>query len=151
MLRLSCVLLALSCLPASFAVADEAAPLRIPVEAGLWEGSLSAPSAAYGESGTFSQCLSAEPASTTVEDLVLSRIDPAGQCTIAQQQAITDHFIMTQIKCTGGAFTYGEIVINGDASQLGVHADLSFGPDASSQPSGSVLISFARAGACPAE
>jgi hypothetical protein len=152
MLRLSCALLALASLPALLATAEAPAPsLSIPVEAGLWEGTITSPSADYAPAGPVSQCLTGAPAGVTVEELVLSRIDPTGRCTLAQQQAITDHFIMTQIKCTDGPFTYGEIVTNGDATRLNVHADLSFGADETGKPSGAVQISLAHAGACPAE
>lgn len=152
MLRLSCALLALASLPALLATAEEQAQsLSIPVEAGLWEGMIASPSADYAAAGPVSQCLTGDPAGITVEELVLAHIDPAGRCTIAQQQAITDHFIMTQIKCTDGAFTYGEIITNGDAIRLNVHADLSFGAEETAKPSGVVQISLAHAGVCPAE
>jgi len=151
MLRLIPAALAAVCATALLASAEEAPSLSIPVEAGLWQGEVTSPGADYAKAGPVSQCLTGEPARITVEDLVLSHIDPDGRCTIAQQQSITDHFIMTQIKCTDGAFTYGEIVTNGDASHLNVHADLSFGADETAKPSGVVQISLARAGACPAE
>lgn len=153
MLRLIPALAAVACLSSLFAAADPepAGPLLIPLESGLWEGELKAPSADYGASGTFSECLAGEPAGTSIESLILSRIDPEGRCEISDQQSITDHFIMTQIKCTEGAFTYGEIVTNGDATRLNVYADLSFGAEETAKPSGVVQISLAHAGACPAE
>lgn len=151
MLRLSCALFAFASLAALPTAAEEAAPLRIPLEAGLWQGELTSPGSAYGETGPLSDCLSGPAASLSVQELVLARIDPTGRCTITQQQPITDYFIMTQIKCTDGAFTYGEIVTNGDATRLNVHADLSFGPEETEKPSGVVQISMAHTGACPAE
>lgn len=151
MLRLISTVLIAVCAPALPAAAEPSARLTLPVEAGLWQGEITSPSAAYAKAGPVSECLSGDPAGITVEDLVLSQIDPAGRCTIAQQQAITDHFIMTQIKCTEGAFTYGEIVTNGDATRLSAHADLSFGPEETTRPSGVVQISFAHIGACPAD
>lgn len=151
MLRLISAALAAASAPVLLAGAEQAPSLSIPVEAGLWQGEITSPGADYAKAGPVSQCLSGDPVRITVEDLVLSRIDPAGRCTIAQQQSITDHFIMTQINCTDGAFTYGEIVTNGDASHLNVHADLSFGAEEAAKPSGVVQISLARAGACPAE
>lgn len=151
MLRLISAALAAVCAPTLLATAEQAPSLTIPVDAGLWQGEITSPSAAYAKTGPISECLTGEPARITVEDLVLAHIDPNGRCTIAQQHAITDHFIMTQIKCSDGAFTHGEIVTNGDATRLNVHADLSFGPEETSRPSGVVQISLAHAGACPAE
>lgn len=151
MLRLIPAALAAVCASALLASAEEAPSLAIPVEAGLWQGEITSPGDDYAKAGPVSQCLTGAPAGITVEELVLSHIDPAGRCTLAQQQAITDHFIMTQIKCTDEPFTYGEIVTNGDATRLNVHADLSFGPDEAGKPSGVVQISLAHAGACPAE
>lgn len=151
MLRLIPAALAVITAPALLAIAEQAPSLTIPVEAGRWQGEITSPSAAYAKAGPVSQCLTGEPARITVEDLVLAHIDPAGRCTIAQQQSITDHFIMTQIKCTDGPFTYGEIVTNGDATRLNVHADLSFGSDETAKPSGVVQISLAHTGTCPAE
>lgn len=150
MLRLISAALAAASAPIILAVAEQPAPLAIPLEAGLWQGEITSPSAAYAKAGPISECLTGAPASITVEALVLAHIDPAGRCTIAQQQSITDHFIMTQINCTDGAFTYGEIVTNGDAARLNVHADLSFGAEETAKPSGVVQISLAHAGACPA-
>jgi hypothetical protein len=151
MLRLISVALAATSLPALMATAETSGPVTIPVEAGLWQGEVASPSADYAAAGPVTLCLTGDPAGITVEDLVLSRIDPAGRCTTLQQQSITDHFIMTQIKCTEGAFTYGEIVTNGDTARLNVHADLSFGPEETARPSGAVQISLARTGTCPAE
>ncbi len=151
MLHLITAALAAISAPALLAAAEQPAPLAIPVEAGLWQGEITSPDAAYAKAGPVSQCLTDAPASITVEDLVLSHIDPAGRCSITQQEPITDHFIMTQIKCSDGAFTYGEIVTNGDATGLNVYADLSFGPEETAKPSGVVQISFSHAGACPAE
>lgn len=151
MLRLISAALAAASAPVLLAAAEQPAPLTIPVEAGLWQGKITSPGAAYAKTGPISECLTGEPARVTVEDLVLSHIDPDGRCTIAQQQSITDHFIMTQINCTEGAFTYGEIVTNGDATRLNVHADLSFGPHETAKPSGVVQISLAHTGTCPAE
>lgn len=151
MLRLISAALAAVCAPALLAGAEQPAPLTIPVEAGLWQGEITSPGAAYAKTGPISECLTGEPARITVEDLVLSHIDPAGRCTLTQQHSITDHFIMTQINCSEGAFTYGEIVTNGDATRLNVHADLSFGPDETTRPSGAVQINFAHTGACPAD
>lgn len=151
MLRLIPAALAAVCAPALLAGAEQPAPLTIPVEAGFWQGEITSPGADYAKAGPVSQCLTGEPARITVEDLVLSHIDPDGRCTIAQQQSITDHFIMTQINCTDGAFTYGEIVTNGNATGLNVHADLSFGAEETAKPSGVVQINFAHTGACPAD
>ncbi|WP_291052606.1 hypothetical protein [Hyphomonas sp.] len=151
MLRLISTAIVALCAPAFLAAAEEPAPLTIPVEAGLWQGEIISPGAAYAAAGPVSRCLTGEPARITVQELVLADIDPAGRCTIAQQHAITDHFIMTQIKCSEGAFTYGEIVTNGDGARLNVHADLSFGAEETAKPSGVVQISLAHAGACPAE
>lgn len=150
MLRLISAALAAASAVTLPAAAERAPSLSVPVEAGLWQGEITSPGAAYAKAGPVSQCLTGAPARITVEELVLSHIDPAGRCTIAQQQSITDHFIMTQINCTDGAFTYGEIVTNGDATRLNVHADLSFSADEAAKPSGVVQISFAHAGACPA-
>lgn len=150
MLRLISAALAAASAPVLLAGAEQAPSLTIPVEAGLWQGEITSPSAAYAKAGPVSQCLSGAPARITVEALVLSHIDPDGRCTIVQQQSITDHFIMTQIKCTDGAFTYGEIVTNGDAARLNVHADLSFGAQETAKPSGVVQISLAHTGTCPA-
>lgn len=151
MLRSITVTLAAASLPALLATAEPAASVSLPVQQGLWQGKITSTSADYAATGPVSRCLTGEPAAITVKELVLSHIDPAGRCTIAQQQSITDHFIMTQIKCTDGAFTYGEIVTNGDAARLNVHADLSFGPEETGRPPGVVQISFAHRGACPAE
>ena len=93
MLRLMSVALAVTSLPALMATAETSGPVTIPVEAGLWQGDVASPSADYAVAGPVTQCLTGDPAGITVEDLVLSRIDPAGRCTIAQQQSIVaTHF-----------------------------------------------------------